>query len=64
MPVASSHWARQQRCGLLARRKKKLSYDQVPYFEMPDDSEAAGTYIEREYAARIRSAGSPAAKSK
>jgi len=31
---------------------------------MPDDSEAAGTYIEREYAARIRSAGSPAAKSK
>jgi len=29
----------------LAGREKILSQDQIPYFPMPDDSEAAGEYI-------------------
>jgi site-specific recombinase XerD len=37
----------------LAAREKALSNDQVPYFPMPDDSLAAGTYITPEQFQRI-----------
>jgi site-specific recombinase XerD len=39
----------------LAAREKALSNDQVPYFPMPDDSLAAGTYITPEQFQRILS---------
>jgi len=40
----------------LAGREKILSQDQIPYFPMPDDSEAAGEYITPEQFARVLAA--------
>jgi len=39
-----------------ANREKILSKDQVPYFPMPDDSEAAGEYITPEQFAKVLAA--------
>jgi integrase len=40
----------------LAGREKILSQDQIPYFPMPDDSEAAGEYITPEQFAKVLAA--------